>query len=505
MKLFSRLESINSNSKNYRLYSLLSLLFLFFLILIRNSIYVTTPRFWSEEQLYFETFFHMENWWEGFDALIFPSHYVFLLRVAGLLATFPELEYAPIATTVFGFMILTLPLFILFFTDCKYWDSLQKKIVLSFFLIFSCSTGEVWLTSTNVQALIPVSSFLILLDDNLVSKLKKLIYTIILACAVITGPTTLFMAPFFLLRFIQTKHKQFLSYCLILFSFGVLHLIYFYVSMHVGLDLGGRFSSEFDPIKSFIYITSTSVIFPFFGYFISIIYRTGLDIIHIGLDTIPYLESPNYSALVVKIFPSFMTAGIESIIIALMKIEIFIIGFFFLAFCWIFYYEFKKADFDERAYFLSLYFYLAFLLGALSLERLGGFRYSYLTSFILLFYLYQRLVSNKEKIKRGLIKFLLIFSVVISIFEYYPRTISYSPDVPFGEDAKWPVWPEEVALWKKNSSHLPQVWAGKKKPYWVWPVRDRVAIANLNEPEFWERYGKKKKFSEEFLKILSSK
>lgn len=195
MKLFSWLDSINSNSKNYKLYSLVSLLSLFLLILIRNPIFLTTPRFWSEEQSYFETFFHVGNWWEGFDALMFPTHYVFLLRVAGLLATFPELEYAPIATTIFGFMILTLPLLILFFTDCKYWDSLQKKIVLSFFLIFSCSTGEIWLTSTNVQAMIPVSSFLILLDDNLVRKSKKVIYAIILACAVITGPTTLFVLP----------------------------------------------------------------------------------------------------------------------------------------------------------------------------------------------------------------------------------------------------------------------------------------------------------------------
>jgi hypothetical protein len=504
MKFISWLDSINSNSKNYKLYSLVSLLVLFFLILIRNPIYITTPRFWSEEQSYFELFFHFENWWEGFDALTFPTHYIFFLRVAGLLATFPELEYAPIATTIFGFMILTLPLLILFFTDCKYWDSLQKKIVLSFFLIFSCSTGEIWLTSTNVQTMIPVSSFLILLDNNLVRKSKKVIYAIILACAVITGPTTLFMAPFFLLRWIQTRHKQFLNYCVILFFFGVLHLTYFFVSRHAGLTFDGRFSSEFDPIKSFIYITSPAVIFPLFGYFVSIIYRTGLDIIHIGLDTTPYLGSPDYLGLIVKIFPSFMVAGIENIIIALVKVKILIIGFFFVAFCLIFYYEFKKADFDERAYFLSLYFYLVLLLGALSIEGLGGFRYSYLTSFILLFYLYQRLVFNKEKIKRRLIKFLLIFSVTISIFEYYPRTISYSPDVLFGKDADWPVWSEEVALWRKNSSYKPQVWAGIKKSNGIWPARNIVATANLNEPEFWEKYGQNKKFSEEFLKILSS-
>jgi len=499
MKLFSWLGSINSNSKNYRFYCLISLLSFFFLILIRNPIYVTAPRFWAEEQSYFETFYHVGNWWEGFDALMFPTHYIFLLRVAGLLATFPELEYAPIATTTFGFLVLIMPLLILFFTDCKYWDSLQKKIVLSLFLIFSCSTGEIWLASTNVQTMLPVSSFLILLDDNLTNKLKKVLYSIIIACAVVTGPTTLFMAPFFLLRFIQTKHKQFLNYCLILFFLGLLHLTYFFVSRHAGLTFDGRFASEFDPIKSFIYITSPNLIFPLFGYFASIIYRTGLDIVHIGLENTPYLE------LTAKVFPGFLATGIENIFKFLAYIKLFIFSTCFLAFILIFYFEFKKASHEGKTLFLSLYLYLGFLLGALSLQGLSGFRYTYLTSFILLFYLYQRLAFEKEKVKKGLIKFLLIFSVTIGILEYYPRTISYTPSTLVGENAKWPVWKEEIDMWKKDSNHLPRVWPYIKKTNGIWPERKRVFIANLNEPEFWEKYGGKKKFSEEFLKIISSK
>ena len=109
INFFSWLETINPSSKNYRIYCLLSLLFFFVLILIRNPIFLTEPRFWAEEQSYFETFFHMGSWWEGFDALIYPTHYIFLLRVAGLLATFPELESAPIVTTAFGFLILVIP------------------------------------------------------------------------------------------------------------------------------------------------------------------------------------------------------------------------------------------------------------------------------------------------------------------------------------------------------------------------------------------------------------
>jgi len=499
MKLFAWLDSINSFSKNYKLYSLVSLLSLFFLILIRNPIFLTTPRFWAEEQSYFETFFHVSNWWEGFDALMFPTHYIFLLRFAGLLATFPELEYAPVATTIFGFMILVLPLLILFGTDCKYWDSLQKKIVLSLFLIFSCSTGEIWLTSTNMQTMLPVSSFLILLDDNLESKFKKAIYSLILACAVITGPTTLFMAPFFLLRFFQTRHKQFMNYCLILFFLGILHLTYFFVSKHAGLGIEGRFASEFDPVKSFIYITSPNFIFPLFGYFASIIYRTGLDIIHIGLENTPYL------GLIAKVFPDFLASGIEKTFDLLTSIKVIVFSVCLFAYMGLFYFEFKKASRDGKVFFLSLYLYLGVLLGALSLQGLSGYRYTYLTSFILLFYLYQRFSLEREGVQKKVLGFLLIFSIGIGILEYYPRTISYTPNTLVGEKADWPIWKEEVGLWKKDSNHLPRVWPYVKKTNGIWPERKREYIANLNEPEFWIKYGEKKKFSEELMKILSSK
>jgi hypothetical protein len=103
-------------------------------------------------------------------------------------------------------------------------------------------------------------------------------------------PHKSFYAPFFLLRFIQTRHRQFLNYCLILFILGAVHLTNFFISKHAGLVFEGRWVAEFDPVKSFIYITSPNAIFPLFGYFISIIYRTGLDIIHIGLNTTPIYQ-----------------------------------------------------------------------------------------------------------------------------------------------------------------------------------------------------------------------
>ena len=55
-----------------------------------------------------------------------------------------------------------------------------------------------------------------------------------------------------------------------------------------------------------------------------------------------------------------------------------------------FYFQYKTSDFDEKLNFLSLYIWLSLTISFLSLGGHGGFRYSYPTGFILLFFLYQK-------------------------------------------------------------------------------------------------------------------
>jgi hypothetical protein len=498
MQILSRLESIDSNSKNYWAYSLFSLLFFAVLILVRYPGFALEPRFWAEESLYFETFLHVNNWWEGFDALVYPAYYIGLLRLAGLLATFTELELAPIVTTYFAFSISIIPLLILFFTKCKYWESLQQKIMLSFFLIFSCSTGEIWLTSTNLGFIFPVVSFLILLDDNLESKIKRILYCVLLSCAVFTGPITLIMAPFFVIRFFQTRQKQFLTYCSILLFLGLLHVLYYLVSANAGVSSPSRFVAEFSPLKSLTHLVSSNLIFPLFGYFVSIVFRTGLDVINIGIENTPYLEMINNK------LPDFLVAGIGSIFHFFTKIKILVNGFIISSLIFGFYYLAKKESFEGKVYFLLLFVYLSTVIGLLSLKGLGGLRYSYITSFILLFYLYQRLALDKEKLKNNLVKFLLVFSVAISVIEYYPRTISFTPENLVGEKANWPVWKQEVRRWEMDNNYQPRVWPYIKKTTGPWPDRTTIWRLDLNEPISWKNRGRKK-FSEEFLKLFSSR
>ncbi|MBL78496.1 MAG: hypothetical protein CMH70_00290 [Nitrosomonadaceae bacterium] len=495
MQILSRLKSIDSNSKNYWFYSLFFLLVFSVLILFRYPGFVLEPRIWGEDSVYIETFLHASVWWEGFDALIYPSYYLVFTRFAGFLTTFVGLESIAAVVTWFGFLILILPILILFMTDCKYWDSLQKKIILSLFFVFSCSTGEVWLTSTNLGFILPIISFLILLDDNLESKLKRILYCILLSCAVLNGPITLIMSPFFLLRFFQTRNKQFLNYCLILFFLGLVHILYFAVSTNAGVSSPSRFSEGRDLVKSLIHIVSSNLIFPLFGYFLSIIFRVGTGTIYSGLENSPYLGALE------KIFPGHLGEWIISIVNVLVSMNMFIIVLGGMILILIFYNEFKKSNYEEKVYFLSLFLYLSIALGLLSLKGQSGFRYSYVTGFILLFYLYQRVSFNVAKARNMLVKVLLIFSISVGILEYYPRTISFTPSVLIGESTSWPDWENEVGLWRKDNSYLPKVWPYIKKTGGIWPERQAVWVIDLNRPKNWEESGRKK-FSEELLKLF---
>ncbi|MBT4259909.1 MAG: hypothetical protein HOD90_08350 [Nitrospina sp.] len=328
------------------------------------------------------------------------------------------------------------------------------------------------------------------------SRAKRIFYALYIACGVFNGPITLLIAPFFVLKYYQTREKQFLNYCLILFFLGLVHVLYYLVSINSGVVSPSRFASERDLVRNFIFLISTNILFPLIGYFLSLIFRVGLDTAYLGLDKSPYLD------VIDRIFPEFIGTGIKQVFYLLNNIITYLVGLFVVALIVIIYREFKKSNLEERIYFLSLFIYLTLVLTVLSFAGLGGFRYAYVTGFILLFYLYQGLLFDKEKVKGVLVKFLLIFSITIGIVEYYPRTISFTPSILFGESVKWPNWEAEVGLWRKDSSYQPKVWPYIKKTNGIWPERVDIWKVDLNKPRAWQEVGGKK-FSEELSKLVS--
>ena len=179
------MKSLHSGSQVSLLQSFLLLVLSIAIVVIRYPSYLISPRIWAEESIYLETFFSSSNFLDGFDALIYPAYYVLISRISGFLATLVSPENAALVTTVCGLVVLLIPLSIILFGNSTYWATLRQKIILSAFLVFSCSTGEIWMNSTNVGFIMAVATFLILIDENIGNFLKKLIYGLCLSLAIL--------------------------------------------------------------------------------------------------------------------------------------------------------------------------------------------------------------------------------------------------------------------------------------------------------------------------------
>lgn len=497
------LRSIDHRSKKILPISIWALIFIVFIILIRYPSFILEPRFWAEERLYFETFHHLSKWWEGFDTLQYPAYYNFLSRFGGFLASLFGLSYAPLITTLFGMLILISPMLIIFFTESKYWDNLEKKIALSAFLIFSCSTGEIWLNSTNPHFIFPVITFLILLDENLKSLAKRFLYNFCILIGAISGPFGLLMSPFFLLRYLRYREKPVLIYCLIFLIFGLLHILFFYISYTSGIGnmnrLGeGAISGALSIVDRATFIFQFNVIFPLFGYFISLVFRLFMNLINAGIDS-------SYYSVIIEVLPSSLEGYFSKSLFWLGKVSSLITFLIFGFFGYIFFQIYKISNLEEKINFLSLFIYLSIMISLLSIGGHGGFRYSYITSFILLFFIYHKFLSSSKIALPGkkVAKFLIFFSISAGVLEYYPRVLSYSPEVITQKKEKidWPIWKEEVATWQTNNEHDPIVWPYLKNRDILWPDRSAIYTLSLNSADDWNSRGKQK-FSTNLINLI---
>ena len=497
------LRAIDHRSSKILSMSIWIIVFIVFIILLRYPSFILEPRFWGEERLYFETFHHLSNWWEGFDTLQYPAYYNFLSRFGGFLASLVGLSYAPLASTLFGLFILISPLLIIFFTESKYWDNLEKKIVLSLFLVFSCSTGEIWLNSTNPHFIFPVITFLILLDENLKSFAKRLVYNFCILIGVISGPFSLLMSPFFLFRYLRYRERPILIYCMIFLIFGLLHILFFYVSYSSGVGnmnrLGeGDISGSLSIVDRVTFIFQFNVIFPLFGYFASLVFRLFMNLVNAGIDS-------SYYSIIIETLPTNLESYFAKGFSVMGKVSSLINFLVFGSFGYLFYKLYHIANLDEKINFLSLFLYLSIVISLLSIGGHGGFRYSYITSFILLFFIYQRFLSSPNVLLPGkkIAKFVVIFSVSVGVLEYFPRFLSSSPEVITQQKDKidWPVWTEELATWQINSEHDPAVWPYLKNRDILWPDRSAIYTLSLNSTSDWDKRGNQK-FSTNLKKFL---
>jgi hypothetical protein len=480
-----------SNSIRSRLRASLIFLSCIFIVLVRYPSYILQPRVWAEESIYFEIFVSAEKWMTGFDAIIYPAYYVLASRIIGFFASLSSIENIALITTISGTIVLCIPLFIINFTNSKHWDSYSKKIILSIFLVFTCSTGEIWMNSTNVGFIFAISSFLILVDEKYGGIIKQIFYILLILLGALSGPISLLMAPFFFIRLLEKKESHVFAYCIAFFVSGIIQITYFYIATNIGEGIanpnrGLYMDSSFK--TQFIYWISPNIIFPLFGYFIATAFRSISIMIENDIQFLLNLEllSSQFGVLLIRFF----SLAINYIYIPLLILITFLT-----------YYFFKTSDRFSKIYLISLFFYLSIILTILSLGGHGGYRYSYICSFILMFFLLLRFNSSYGAEKK-ILRIALTSSIFFGVIEYYPRVISFTPDFAYSYNEKWPLWKEEVAIWRTDENYKVKIWPYLRSDSGIWPERKAVWTVNLSDHENWNKAGNKK-FSEELIILMS--
>ena len=353
------------------------------------------------------------------------------------------------------------------------------------------------MTSTNIGFIVPVFMFLILIDENLISVIKRFFYNLLIFIGAISSPIAMIMAPFFYIKYFISKTTYHRNYCIILFFAAILQMAHYLTASYFGMVAEDRLDiGSWDIATNLGNLLAYNIVFPLFGYFISLMFREFFAFFGIGSDFQSFLDSINISP---ESSPTFLFV-IELISKAAFPLLcILLICVICIAFKAI-----KHAPMGKRIFIIGLFIYLSLMLSGLSLGALGGFRYSLVTSFILLFYLHTILIDLPNQ-KNYLVKFLLSFSLFVGFIEYYPRVHTYVPDTFVAEEIRWPVWREEIIIRESNDSYLPKVWPYIKNKDLIYPARQKneanIVCIDLNHPKNWERMGYRY-FSTSFYEMI---
>ena len=165
------------------------------MILFRAPALLLYPRLWAEEGTIFYVFARHHTIGEIFTT----SHVGYLTFFNSIISLLQakcfSVEYAPIVSTVAGFLVQLVPVYIITFTSCKFWDNPLKK-VLSVFICILTTAPELWLNTTNSHFIFGLITFLLMMvPAQNVSFLFAIFSRILLIIGSLTGPASLFFFP----------------------------------------------------------------------------------------------------------------------------------------------------------------------------------------------------------------------------------------------------------------------------------------------------------------------
>ena len=199
-----------------RISQLALLLIAVLLILFRETGLFLQPRFWAEEgQLFYSLSMH-HSFWEVLKMVPVGYPTLFNAITGSLQVKLCSYESAPALSTAFGFLIQLIPVIIVLFTKCEYWNSPAKKIIFVQAIVLF-TPPELWLNTTNSHFIFGLSTFLILLiDPQHLTRFARLAFNFIIILSVLSGPESMLLFPFYFWSYSINKNPQRLTQVIII-------------------------------------------------------------------------------------------------------------------------------------------------------------------------------------------------------------------------------------------------------------------------------------------------
>ncbi len=204
----------------------------------REPLFFLHPRIWAEEGTIHINSVFINGFWGSLITPHLGYYSLFNNYVVAIGMKFFGISGVAYVTTWMSFLIMLLTILSPLALQSRYWDSDSKKITLVIFLLIS-GTAEIWLNTVNSQFYFCLFTALVYLSEAKEFRGWKWAYILLMMVnAVMTGITSVALAPFFFYKYFKGSTKSSREKILVaLMAFGVCIQIFALIYLKVYGDL----------------------------------------------------------------------------------------------------------------------------------------------------------------------------------------------------------------------------------------------------------------------------
>lgn len=413
------------------------------LIVCREKVYFLSPRFWAEEGVIFFSYARQH----GVLATLLRPHlgyYSLFANLASIMAVrLAPLEFAPMVTTVLSLAVQCLPIALVVFGRCPYWQGLGGKVIVLACIFLAPLSYEVWLNTVNSQFYFCLFAALLLLEPMPVGENKARTWSLRvgLVMAGLTGVLSCLLLPLYWLRALFERQREVVTWALILSGCTLIQLavVVFSHSMEVdsriigamGVILPARGVHADLPSLGSILLAKT-VLLNFLG---PLAAEPLVRTIHAwhgqgGLGG----QAVGYGGLILVVglhlWLARRIAGPARYLLP---------GCFFLL--------------VVPATVFALVGDLGVLIGVYAAQR-----YFYVPNILMLLMVYCAIDWGVVKRRAGMTDMALVAVLGLALVLGGISFTDFSGAQGLVYDAAWPKWRDEIALWRQDHSHSVRIW-----------------------------------------------